>query len=788
VNVSLNWLAALLGHTLQAEDVARRLTMLGAPVEAVEPVHHDLGDVVVGLVERVERHPNADRLSLCYVNDGSRILEVVCGAPNVAAGRRYPFAPVGAVLPGGLKLEARRIRGVVSHGMLCSARELGLGTDHEGILELRTDEPPGTPLTAALPVADTRLALEITPNRPDLLGHKGVARELGAVYGWPVKLPAFPRGAVEGPSPRRAAARGSVDGVEVRIEDVSGCPRYIAAVIRGVTVAPSPAWLQARLISIGARPINNVVDATNYILYELNQPLHAFDLARLAGPAVIIRRARAGERITTLDGETRSLTPEMTVICDADKPQALAGIMGGRESEVSAATTDVLLECAYFDPKRIRATRKALKLDTEASYRFERGTDPFAMADAVRRAVALIRTVAGGTEVEAALDLYPAPAAPRAVFLRPERVALLLGVRVPEEDLERHLSSVGFVVAPKDGRLHVQVPGWRPDVTAEVDLIEEVARLRGYDTFPEEFRPFRPSNVPDDPVEACQARIRRALTGLGLHEARLMPLGPAAEHEEADTVQVVNPVSRDFASLRRSLTPGLLRAVERNWALRQREVRLFEIGHVFQRAPGGRPQERLALAGVVTGARRPPHWTEGFRPPDYDLWDLKAIFEVAVRAGGPAGTIEPASGGGWRLVDRTGRERGWARELAVERPPWAGAVFGFELEVEGQPASQVSYRPRPVTPPVERDLALVVPEGVTAAHIEQILKEAGQPLLEEVSVFDEYRKPGVPGRSLAWRLVFRAPDRTLRDEEVDQAIAGLLEALKERLGVVRREA
>lgn len=267
-----------------------------------------------------------------------------------------------------------------------------------------------------------------------------------------------------------------------------------------------------------------------------------------------------------------------------------------------------------------------------------------------------------------------------------------------------------------------------------------------------------------------------------------MPLGPAAESEEADTVQVLNPVSRDFASLRRSLAPGLLRAVERNWALRQREVRLFEIGHVFRRAPGGPPQERLALAAVITGARRPPHWTEGFRPPDYDLWDLKAIFEEAVRAGGPAGTIEPASSGGWRLVDQAGRERGWARELTVERPPWAASVFGFELEVEARPAAQVTYRPRAVTPPVERDVALLVPEGVTAAQIEQTLKEAGRPLLEEVLVFDEYRKPGVPGRSLAWRLVFRAPDRTLRDEEVDQALASLLGALKERLGVVRREA
>jgi len=789
VNVSLDWLSALLGHPLEADEVAQRLTMLGAPVEAVEPVHQDLGDVVVGLVERVERHPHADRLSLCYVNDGTRTLEVVCGAPNVAAGRRYPFAPVGAVLPGGLRLAARSIRGVVSHGMLCSARELGLGTDHEGILELETDAPPGTPLTAALPVADIRLTLDITANRPDLLGHKGVARELGAAYGWPVKLPDFPGGVPQGLSPRRCGASGSVAGVEVRLEDPAGCPRYIAAVIRGVRVGPSPAWLQARLLSIGARPINNVVDATNYILYELNQPLHAFDLARLKGPAVVIRRARAGERIVTLDGETRALTPEMTVICDAEVPQAIAGIMGGRQSEVSGATTDVLLECAYFDPKRIRATRKALKMDTEASYRFERGTDLFAMAEAVRRAVALIRTVAGGVEAEAAVDLYPQPAAPRAVFLRPERVALLLGVEVPAEDIERHLTSVGFVVAPKEGRLHVQVPGWRPDVTQEVDLIEEVARLRGYDRFPDAFRPYRPSNVPDDPVESCKARIRRVLTGLGLHEARLMPLGPAAASDDAETVQVVNPASRDFASLRRSLAPGLLRAVERNWALRQREVRLFEIGHVFRRSPPqGPPEERLALGGVITGARRPPHWSEGFRPPDYDLWDLKAIFEEAVRVGGADGRIEPAPEGGWRLVDSSGQQRGWAREMVVERPPWAAPVFGFELDVEVRPAAALRYRPRAATPPAERDLALMVPEGVTAAQIEAILREAGGPLLEDVFVFDEYRKPGVAARSLAWRLVFRAPDRTLRDEEVDRAVSGVLEALKERLGVVRREA
>jgi phenylalanyl-tRNA synthetase beta chain len=786
MNVSLNWLAALLGRQLDADDVAHRLAMLGVGVEAVERLHQDLGDVIVGLVESVQRHPNADRLSLCVVNAGAGPVEVVCGAPNVTAGRRYPYAPVGATLPGGLTLTARKIRGVVSNGMLCSARELGLGTEHEGILELDTDAAPGTPLLEALPLADTRLALEITANRPDLLGHKGVARDLGAVYGAAVKLPAFPGSASEGPAPRRSERRGAVDGMEVTIDDVEGCPRYIAAVIRGVRVGPSPAWLDARLRSVGARPINNVVDATNYILYELNQPMHAFDLARLRGGKVVIRRARAGERITTLDGADRALTAAMTMICDADGPQAVAGVMGGRDSEVSPSTTDILLECAYFDAKRVRATRKALRMDTDASYRFERGTDPFAMPEAVRRAVALIRAVAGGEEREAAVDVYPEPAKPRAVFLRPEFVSRLLGTPVSREEIERYLVSVGFAVAPKDGRLHVQVPGWRPDVTREVDLIEEVARLKGYDTFPVEMRPFRPGTVADDPIERLKARIRRALTGMGLHEARLMPLVPDAEGDRS-LVRLANPVSRDQAVLRTSLLPGLVEAVARNWSARQRDVRLFEIGNVFRARAGGPPQEWLRVGGVVSGARMPSHWSTGGRADDYDPWDVKGLLEEVGRLAGPPADVRPA-GSVWLLVGADGGERGRAGELAASRPPWAAPVYGFEVDVELWDRPFARYQPLPVTPPVERDLALVLPDGLAAAQVVALVEEAGRPLLERVTLFDEYRGTGVAGRSLAWHLYFRASDRTLRDEEVDSAMAGILGALKERLGVVRREA
>ncbi len=427
--LSRRWLEGMLDRALDPKDLEHRLTMLGTPVESVVSLHQDLGDLVVGRVLEVTRHPNADRLSLCRVTAGGDAVQVVCGAPNVTAGKSYPYAPVGAVLPGNVRLERKKIRGIESNGMLCSARELGLGTDQSGILELPTDAAPGTRLLDVLPVADHQIVIEVTANRPDLLCHKGVARELGASFGVPFRLASVPGATVAPvPAPERVGGReGTVDGVQVRLEDVEGCPRYLAAVIRGVRVGPSPSWLAWRLESIGQRPINNVVDATNYILFELNQPLHAFDLAKLEGPAVVIRRAHRDERIVTLDGVERTLTPEMTAICDARHPTIVAGIMGSATSEVSDATQDIVLECAFFEPRRIRRTRRALGLSSESSYRFERGIDLHGMPDAVRRAVTVIQAVAGGQLAGAPIDLWPEPQALGTIFLRPARVTAVLG-------------------------------------------------------------------------------------------------------------------------------------------------------------------------------------------------------------------------------------------------------------------------------------------------------------------------------------------------------------------------
>jgi phenylalanyl-tRNA synthetase beta chain len=566
------------------------------------------------------------------------------------------------------------------------------------------------------------------------------------------------------------------------------------AVIRGVKVVPSPAWLSARLQAVGQRPINNIVDATNYILFEINQPMHAFDLAKLRGPAVVVRRAKPDERIVTLDGVARKLNAEMTAICDAERPQIVAGVMGSAESEVTESTTDIVLEAAYFQPTRIRRTRRALGISSESSYRFERGIDMLALPDAMGRAIDLIRAIAGGELREPPLDLWPEPQKPRSVFLRAERVGHLLGVPIPRKEVEQYLSSVGFVVAPRDERMAVQIPGWRPDVTREVDLIEEVARLRGYDTFPDELRPYRPTTVPEAPSETTLRYIRKQLVqaGSGLLEARTLPLGPA---NSPDAVPVQNPLSAEDAYLRERILPGLVRRVEHNWSMGNRDVRLFEVGTVFKKGSGFRPEEELHLGLVLTGARHPPHWTEE-KLPDMDIWDLKHHFELAVEVAAPSCTIQPAPGGaGWVAAkDGTGQVWGSAMPLDADAPKWAAPLWGLEIRIAVAQPPVVRYRPLPTQPPVVRDLSLVLPAGVVAAAVEAVLRREGGSLLERLEVLDEYRGPGLPGgegggtRGVTWRCTFRDPKgaRTLTDREVDALLNQMLNALEAQLHVRRR--
>ncbi|HSM59412.1 MAG TPA: phenylalanine--tRNA ligase subunit beta, partial [Longimicrobiales bacterium] len=464
MNVSYRWIRDLLpGLAATPGEVAERLALRGAPVEEMASPGAGLGDVVVGRVLTVERHPDADRLSLCTVDGGEGAVQVICGAPNVRAGAWYPFAPVGATLPGELRIKKSKIRGVYSEGMLCSARELGLGTDHTGILEISGDFAPGDSFVRALGLDDVTMDVEVTANRGDLLSHVGVARELVDGTTGSVCLPSVPGDPGYEPAwledPREARA----GEVGIRIEDGDLCWRYLGAVIRGVEVGPSPAWLQERLRGAGARPINNVVDATNYVMLELGQPLHAFDLHRLGGRSIVVRRARPDEaRFTTLDEEERTLTGDMLMICDAERPVAIGGVMGGRNSEVDADTTDVLLECALFDPGSIRATRRALGMSTDASYRFERGVDPEGLRGALERAVRVILATAGGRPDGPVLDVCARPFEPRVVPLRLSRIERLLGVPFAADRVRALLEPLGFTtLAEEGGTLDVRVPGYR---------------------------------------------------------------------------------------------------------------------------------------------------------------------------------------------------------------------------------------------------------------------------------------------------------------------------------------
>jgi phenylalanyl-tRNA synthetase beta chain len=836
VNASHEWLSAFLpGADISVEEMRDIITSRCCTVDEVVRLREDLSDVVIARVVEAAPHPNSDHLWVTRVDAGlpdGELLDVVCGAPNVRAGATYPFAPAGSTLPGGLKLEKRKIRGAVSNGMLCSARELGLGQDHEGILELQTSAPPGTPFLSALDVGDARLVIDVTPNRPDLLSHLGLARELGAAVGVAHRLPALPshgsttgagaNGASSAPRAVESRERAATGGVNVSVADADYCPRYMGVVVREVKVGPSPEWLANRLAAIGSRPINNVVDITNYVLHELGQPMHAFDAARLAGPAIVVRHARAGEKLVTLDGVERTLDESITVIADAERAQAIAGVIGGDDSEVTDDTTDVFLEVAHFDPAGVRRARRALGVSTDASYRFERGVDDELQPLALARAVELLVAIAGGRVEGAPVDIQRMPRERHRVDLRPSRVSRLLGVDVSSAQIAKLLGSIGYEIETRsDDRLGVVVPSWRPDVTAEVDLVEEVARLRGYDSFPAELRAFRPGNVPDSPVELITRRLRAHLVAIGLLETRPMPFVRGAADGFA---RVANPLAENEAYLRRELLDTLGRRAEYNFTQMQRDVRIFEIGSVFFPTGDALPSEELHVAALVTGGRRPPHWTE-VRPPDYDEWDAKGLASELASVAFPDAPVELRAAEGaeldggllWKVL-ADGRERGTVRRLAVDAPVWASSVYGVELSllgIESRPvaargerlradalersrgtdarrpvdtARAVRYRTLPSTPASDFDIALLVPNDLPAARVEEAIRRSAGELLERLTLFDEYRGEGVPAgqRSLAWRLTFRHPERTLRDKEIAGRRQKLLRTLEGELGVRQR--
>ncbi|MGB0544302.1 MAG: phenylalanine--tRNA ligase subunit beta [Longimicrobiales bacterium] len=801
MNVSTRWLKDIVpGLQGTPEEISEHLALRGAPVEGITSPGDELGDIIIGRVVKAVQHPNADRLRVCEVDNGTETVQIVCGAPVVKDGAFYPLAPVGAVLPGDFRIKKSKIRGEVSQGMLCSAKELGLGDDHDGILELVGDFTPGASFVDSVGLDDATLDVEVTANRGDLLSHVGVARELASEGEGRVVLPELPGAPEIAPEYATASPEVEHNGVSVRIDAPDLCSRYLGAVIRGVKVGPSPAWLQERLRGAGSRPINNVVDATNYVLLELGQPMHAFDLNRLDRQSVIVRRAAADERtFVTLDDETREVTPDMLLICDGAGPVAIAGVMGGQNSEVDNDTTDVLLECALFEPKSTRATRRSLTMSTDASYRYERGVDPEGMQRAMDRCIRVILATAGGELTGPILDCCPGPFESTVVDLRLARIERVLGIPFESGYVESLITPLGFAVEGEtDGVLHVRVPGFRSyDVTREVDLIEEVARTHGFDKFPETLGPQRPSAVPDHPLFQLEDRLRSALVGHGLFEAQTPAFCPEGEGD----VQVANPLTTTEPFMRRAIMPSLIRRVEYNLARGNRDVRLFELGTSFRKAGSGEaPLEESHLAAVTTGRREPPHWSREDQP--LEAWDIKALLtDTAQRTYGPSASVEPGeplsdtleSGSSFLVRSSSGEVVGHAGRVAASAcdvPVWAGELWAFELTLPAHPPEPepVTVTPLPHFPASERDLALLVPDSVTAGSVTEAIQRYAGRDLEHLEIFDLYKGDGVPEglRSLAFRLRFRSPTRTLKDKQVDKSVAVVLKRLEEDLGVEAR--
>jgi phenylalanyl-tRNA synthetase beta chain len=773
MRVPLSWLRDFAPLTAPPADLAAALSGLGLAVEGMESFGEGLGDVIVARVLATRPHPNADKVQVVDVDAGDgEALQIVCGAFNFAAGDIVPLAPVGARLPGGMQIGRRNVRGQWSNGMLCSGTELRLSADGEGIMILAEDLTPGAALVDALGiVSDVVFDIDVTPNRPDALSVAGVARDLAAHFRVPFAIP-------EPPAP---AAGEPEELVTVVVESPDLCPEFTGTVLTGVTMGPSPQWMAQRLTLAGMRPINNIVDVSNYVMLELGQPNHPYDLDRLPGRGLLVRRAREGETIVTLDDVERPVGPEDCLICDAEgTPVGIAGVMGGASSEISSSTTTVALEAAWFDPAAVARTSKRLALRTEASVRFERGVDPDGVARAVARFCQLAEQVAGATVAGPTVDVRADLPRPVRVAVRTSRVNAILGTELSPGEVSGYLQPIGFGCTPTgDGDFRVDIPSWRPDCEREIDVIEEVARHHGYTEIARTMPPItRAGGL--SPYQRDRRLVREILVGAGLAEAWatsfLAPEDLARAGLPAGAVEVENPLAAEESILRPSLLPGLLRAVAANAGHRRPDVALFEIGHVFLPPPDGEqlPDEPEHLA-VALGERDA---TDAVR-----IWNVLAAGLRLVDPSLQAATLpgmHPTRGArvlaSGRFVGAIGEVD--ARVLAAHGID--GRVGWFEVDLGallGSPRRLHVYRPVSRFPSADIDLAFVVDEPVPAADVERTLAHAAGDLLERIQLFDVFRGPERPSerdggpqlegaRSLAWRLRFSALDHTLGEEEL----------------------
>lgn len=786
MKVSLSWLREYIPVDMEVGELADRLTMAGLEVDSIEDRYAWLNTVRVGRVLTVDPHPRADRLKLCRVDAGDRTVQVVCGAPNVAPGMLAPLALPGTLFPSGRRLETGIIRGEASEGMLCSEAELELGSDASGILALndRNDAVAvGDPLPRALRLSDASLEIDLTPNRPDCLSLLGVAREIGFFQGLRITRPAI----------RLPEGEGDIrERTSVTIDAPDHCPRYAARLIEGIRVQPSPFWLQDRLLSVGLRPINNIVDVTNFVMMETGQPLHAFDFDRLSGHRIVVRTAAEGEKFTTLDGKERTLSASMLMICDGERPVAVGGVMGGRNSEIEVGTTRVLIESAYFSPTSIRRTAKTLGLGTDASHRFERGVDPEGTVTALDRAAQLMLETGGGTLIAGVIDERPVRVDNTAIDLSVPALNRHLGTAFSREAVADMLGAIEFTVTPvSEALLRVAPPSFRVDVSRPEDLMEEIARLSGYNSIPVTFPRLPSEGVQFDPRIVLRNRVKDLMVACGFTEAINYSFIDAASCDrlrlKADDsrrrmLHILNPLTEEQSVMRTSLIPGLLAAMGRNLSQQNRNLKLFETGMTFFSNGQERlPDEVEVVAGLWTGARSAASWFTRETPCDF--YDLKGVVEsllsglgicevrFTAAADAACDTTRP---GHTAVVTAGGTAVGMVGELHPEVAKPFGlkqTAFIFELQLDllrplFSDAKQA--RPMPKFPPTDRDITLIVDRSVEAGAVVASVLGAREPLVEEAFLFDVYEGEKMPKgkKSISIRIVYRSPSETLEDEAV----------------------